>query len=187
LIGSLVRIATAAAIAFSLAVSPAWSRQWKATPEALARDYATINDTRPDGELVLLLWFVPPMIRPETPGASAITGLLRKNIVLMAVDGRLDKASGTLSFQEISGLEARDQNGRTLVPIEKDQLPPATVGAVTVLETAFRQSLGNMGKGTKLFVFDAASVDACGKGRLSVSLANETYTWDTPIPGCSPK
>ncbi len=183
--GNLVRIAVAAVLLCSFfGISPAWSRQWKATPEALARDYAKINDPRADGELVLLIWFVPQMVRADAPGAAQMTVMLRNHIVLMVVDGRLDKATGTMSFQEISGLEAHDQNGHALVPIEKDQLPPTTIGAVTALEAMFRQSLGNMGKGTRLFVFDADRVDSCGNGRLSVSMAHETYTWDTPFPSC---
>jgi hypothetical protein len=36
----------------------------------------------------------------------------------------------------------------------------------------------------KLFVFDGAGIDSCSKGRLSIPLADETYTWDTPFPSC---
>ena len=36
----------------AVAVSTASSRNWKATPDAIARDYATINDARPGGELI---------------------------------------------------------------------------------------------------------------------------------------
>lgn len=187
MMGSFVRTAAITAVVVGSLAAPALSRQWKATPEALARDYATINDTRPNGDLVLLIWFVPQMVRPEAPGYSAMTTMLRRNVMLVAVHARLDKASGTVTFQEINTLDARNQNGRALTPIERDQLPPATIGAVTTIETMFRQSAGNMGKGMKLFVFDGTGVDSCGKGRLSVSVANETYTWDTPFPSCQSK
>jgi hypothetical protein len=63
-------------------------------------------------------------------------------------------------------------------------LPPATAGAVAVVEGMFRQALGAAGKGMKMFVFDAGDVAACKKGGLAVALADETYTWQTPIPGC---
>ena len=153
----------------------------------MAREYAAINDTRPDGELILLIWFVPQMIRPEVPGAATMTSMLRKNVVVVAVHGHLDKTSGTMSFEDINALEAKDQNGRALASVARENLAPTTVGAVTAVETMFRQSLGSMGKGMKLFVFDAAGVDACGEGRLSVALANETYFWDTPFPSCQAK
>jgi hypothetical protein len=51
---------------FSLWRQIAACREWKATPEALAREYATINDSRPGGELILLLWFVPEMAPANT-------------------------------------------------------------------------------------------------------------------------
>lgn len=185
LTGKLVRIA--ALLLCSLAITPVSSRQWKATPEAIARDYATINDTRPDGELILLIWFVPQMVRADAPGAGPMISMLHKTVVLMAVHGRLDRMSGTMSFEDINPLEAKDQNGRLLVPLVRDGLPPVTIGAVTAIETMLRQSLGSMGKGMKLFVYDSEGIDSCGNGRLSVSLANETYTWETPFAGCQAK
>src|SRR5271169_4895514 len=77
----------------AVAVSTASSRNWKATPDAIARDYATINDTRPGGELVLLMWFVPTMVRPDMSGAANLTAMLQKYVVMMVVHGHLDKAS----------------------------------------------------------------------------------------------
>ncbi len=53
------------------------------------------------------------------------------------------------------------------------------------LEAVLRQSLGAYGKGLKVFVFDKGDVDSCQKGQLSVQLAGENYTWETPFPGCS--
>jgi hypothetical protein len=187
LIKNFAMAAATAAAMVALAFSPASARQWKATPEALARDYATINDSRPDGELVVLLWFVPQMIRPDTPGASAATAMLKKYVMLMVVDGHVDKTTGTISFQDVNALEARDQNGKTLDTVARDSLPPANVAVVTAVEALFRQSFGAMGKGMKLFVFDSDGVDPCGKGRLSVAVADETYTWDTPFPSCQAK
>jgi hypothetical protein len=37
----------------------------------------------------------------------------------------------------------------------------------------------------KFFTFDAETVRACEKEKLSVPLAGETYFWETPFPGCS--
>ena len=59
-------VAAAAVTLFALAPNHCLSREWKATPEALAREYATINDSRPGGELILLLWFVPEMAPANT-------------------------------------------------------------------------------------------------------------------------
>lgn len=168
----------------AIGFSTASARIWKATPEAIARDYATINDTRPDGKLVMLMWFVPTMVRPDTPGAATLTAVLQKYVVIMAVHGQLNKTMGSLSFDDVATLEAKDQSNKALAAVARKDLPPTTIGVLTVLETFFRQSLGAMGKGMKMFVFDSGSVDACKRGKLSVPLAGETYTWDTPIPGC---
>jgi hypothetical protein len=164
----------------SLKTAPTTARQWKATPEAITRDYATINDTRPGGELFLLLWFVPQMISPNSPGAEAATTMLRKYVVVMAVHGHLDRPTLKLSFEDITALQASDESGRALTPVAKDDLPPVSIAMLTAMEA----SAGAMGNGMKLFVFDGAGIDSCSKGRLSIPFANETYTWDTPFPGC---
>jgi hypothetical protein len=110
--------------------------------------------------------------------------LCKNTLSLRPVHYRIEKLSGTVTFEEINALEARDANGSPLTPLAREDLPPATISLLTYLETIFRQTLGAMGKGTKVFIFNAGDVDACKEGELSVPLAGETYTWKTPIPGC---
>jgi len=167
-----------------VAVSAVSSRNWKATPDAIARDYATINDARPGGELILLMWFVPTMVRTDMSGAANLMATLQKYVVVMAVHGRLDKASGTFSFDDIDTLQARDQAGRPLNLLAGSAMPPAPTAVLAAVESMFRQSLGAMGKGMKMFVFEAGDVDSCKKGGMSIPYAGETYTWDTPFPSC---
>src|SRR5258708_36851751 len=87
-------VAAAAVAVSSLAPAPALSRMWKATPEAIARDYATINDTRPGGELILLFWFVPRMVQPNIAGGDVAVAMLQKYVVEMAGHGHLDTLPG---------------------------------------------------------------------------------------------
>jgi len=183
-IGRLFCTAAMSAMLTISGLSAASSRSWKATPNAMARDYATINDTRPNGELVMLMWFVPFMVQPNAPGASALMTMLQKYIVVTVVHGHLDKTTGTVSFDDITALEARDQADKPLTLLARNDLPPTTIAALSAMEAVFRQSLGAAGNGMKMFVFQAGDVGACKKGRLSVPMADETYTWDTPIPGC---
>jgi hypothetical protein len=164
--------------------SSASSRIWKATREAKARDYVTINDTRANGDLVLLLWFVPQMVQAGTPGAANFSAILQKYVIMMAVHGHLDKTSGSVSFDDLTTLEARDQAGKPLPLMARKDLPPTTIAALSGMEALFRQSFGAMGNGMKMFVFDSGEVSSCKNGKLSVPLAGETYTWNTPIPGC---
>ncbi len=180
----LLHLTMLAAIMSAAGLSSASSRNWKATPSAIARDYATINDTRPGGEFILLMWFAPTMVQPGATGAPVLTATLQKYVVMMVVHGHLDKTTGTISFDDLNTLDARDQADKPLTLLARSDLPPATTGMLSAVEAMFRQSFGAMGNGMKMFVFEAGAVDACKKGRLSVPLAGETYTWDTPMPGC---
>jgi len=184
----LVASIVVAAVLLSLFVlRPVSARQWRATPDAIARDYATITDTRPNGELIMLMWIVPRMVLPNSPGAAAATAMVQKYVLMVAVHCHLDKTTGIMSFDEIENLEIKDQSGKSLTPVVKADLPPTNTAMLAALEAMFSQSIGAMGKGMKMFVFDGANVDSCKKGQLSVPLANETYTWDTPFPGCDQK
>ncbi|MBV9561681.1 MAG: hypothetical protein JOY90_14715 [Bradyrhizobium sp.] len=166
---------------------PASSRQWKPTPDALARDYATITDARANGELVVLMWIVPRMVQPTATGAAAATAMAQKYVMLVVVRGRLDKATGSMSFDDIDSLDAKDQSGKALTAVSRNDLPPNSTAMVAALEAVFRQSMGAMGKGMKMFIFEGANIDSCKKGQLSVPFGSETYTWDTPFPGCDQK
>jgi hypothetical protein len=174
----------AAIMLLVLGAFPALSRQWKATPEALARDYAAIDDQRSGGELILAMWFVPQMVPANSPGADIAKAMLEKYVVLMVVHGRLQSATGTISFEHVDTLPAMNQSGKPLASVSRDNLPPTNAGMLSALESVLRQTLGPMGNGMKVFVFDAGDVGSCKRGQLSVSFVNETYTWDTPFPGC---
>jgi hypothetical protein len=146
-IARLAHILAAAMTLSSLGAGPAMARMWKATPEAIARDYAVILDSRPSGELVYLIWFVPQIVPPNSPGAEGSAALLRRYIVVAAIHGHLEKPTLKFSFEDVPRLEAADQSGQVLTPIAKSDLPPATVGMLAAVETAVRQSMGAMGNG----------------------------------------
>lgn len=178
-------IAGLAALLLTVGLMPASSRIWKPTPNRLAADYAVINDSRPSGELIFLMWFAAPMVRPDMPNAEQLRALLAKYIFLSVVHSRLDKTTGTFSFENVDAIEARNASGKPLIPVTRTGMSPTTAGAVTIIEKMFSQTLGSMGKGMKMFVFEPGEVDACKKGELTVPFADETYTWETPFPGCS--
>src|SRR5262249_26768731 len=117
------RVALVAAIVSLISFLPASSRQWKTTPEQLARDYAGITDSR-GGETVMLTWFVPQMMLPNSTAAIAMT---QKYVVLMVAHSRMDKATGINSYEDIAALEPKDQNGNMLAAVARNDLPPASV------------------------------------------------------------
>jgi hypothetical protein len=167
-----------AALSFS-----ASSRPWKPTPTQIAGDYASINHNKGNGEFVTIGWWAAPTAAPGTQLAS----LFEKYILISVTRSHLNSnkpANNNLSFDEIDRLETSDQAGNALTPVERDALPPASIGLLATFEAGYRQGLGPRGKGTKFFLFDAGSVRACEKGGISVPLDGETYTWETPFPGC---
>ncbi len=183
-IDRLWKIAAVYSFLFILGCFPASSRVWKPSPEKLAQEYALISDHRAAGEFILLQWFAPTLINQRRADLASFTQMLRQYIVVMVVHARLDEATGSFSFDEIPTLQATDQQNKALPPVSRESLPPTMVGALTGIESMFRQSVGNLGKGMKLFVFDSQGLDSCKKGRLSIPIADEIYTWDTPLPGC---
>jgi hypothetical protein len=123
------RVALTAAIFSLIRFSPASSRQWKTTPELLARDYAGITDSR-GGETVMLTWFVPQMMQPTVTAAIAMT---QKYVILMVDHSTMDKATGINSYEDIAALEPKDRSGKTLAPVARNDLPPASVAMLAGL------------------------------------------------------
>jgi hypothetical protein len=161
--------------------SSAFSRPWKATAIQIASDYAFIAHTKSNSEFVNIRWWAEPTVMPGTP----LAGILQKYIVISAVHYHINPPGGTMSFDDIDTLEVRDSSDTTLTPVPRDALPPVAIATLVGFEATFRQSLGRLGDSTKFFIFDAGTVHACEKGGISVPLAGETYTWETPFPGCS--
>lgn len=163
-------------------LSPAQSRTWSRDPASLAQDYAVINDNRSGGEVVMVLWMVPPLV-PNTPSTQRARDMLEKYVVLGVAHAHIAK-DATMTFDSVTALQARDGNGQPLTSLNENTMPPTVVGALATMKSAFGRSLGALGTGMQWFVFDGGAVHACTKGRMSVPFAGETYTYDTPIPGC---
>lgn len=159
--------------------SPADARPWKPTPQALAQDYAIIYDTRSANELVMVFWLVPQMY-PDIPAAQK---LFDNYVVVAALHGHAGPG-GNLVFDYIDKLEAKDGNGKPLKLLAGADLPLDATQAVTAMGGVMKQTLGALGQGMSFFVFEKGSMQACGKGQLVIPYAGETYTYDTPIPGC---
>ena len=164
------------------ASAPAGARPWKPKAQNLAQDYAQILDVRAQGEVVMLLWFVP-QLAPETPAAGA---LLDKYFILGVVHAR-PGPGGSMLFDAIDPLQIKDANGKPLTLLEGDKLPSDASQLVTAMGGTMKQALGAMGQGMRIFVYDNGGVHACAKGGITIPYAGEVYTYDTPFPGCPAK
>jgi len=164
-----------------LAAMPASARPWKPTPVKMAQDYLLIQDDRGHGEMVMVVWFAPKMAGQEAPAA----GVLDKYVVLAVVHGR--PGMGGLVFDEVKDLAVKDNDGDPLKPIAEKDIPSDLAPFLMTVAMIYKSSLGALGQGIHFFVFEPGKVHSCQKGGLSLDFAGETYTFDTPIPGCDGK
>jgi hypothetical protein len=159
---------------------PAAARPWNPSGHVLAQDYSVITDNRPGHDMAMVFWTTWPMVdnAPQT-----IRDLLDKYVVLGVAHGQLD-VGGKMIFDREEGAQAAGPDGVALKPVDEANYPPTVAGTIAILGGTMRQGMGAMGQGIKFLVFESGDVRACEKGRLSVTYAGQTYTYDTPIPGC---
>jgi hypothetical protein len=120
----------------------------------------------------------------EGSGSSSEREALDEYVVIGLIHGHA-APDGTITFDPAVAPEVSDGNGLALKLVGSDNMPSALVATLTRIQTGFAQYFGALGQGTHWFVFEGGSVHACGKGGMSVLFADEKYTYDTPIPGCT--
>lgn len=175
----MMRIFAAAALTVAAAM-PAQARLWKPEREALAQDYAIITDIRKSHDVITVFWLAPPLA-PGSPGAQLI---LERYVILGVSHVKQDSVTGKTETTNLDAVEAHDGAGKPLVLVEGDKIPPTVAAVITGIGGTARQAMGITGSGMRFFAFEAGNVQACGKGRLTVSYVGEAYIYDTPIPGC---
>jgi hypothetical protein len=159
------------------------ARPWRQQPRDLAIDYSQIIDNRSLEEVVVIWWLIPQLVGDAAPAAAE---MLDDYVIIGVVHGHV-LSGGSMSFDDVPALTASDAGGVPLTPLRDDDMPPAMTGALAGIRASVRQSLGQMGQGMHFFAFEAQTVHACSQGGLAVPFADETYTYDTPIPGCEPE
>jgi hypothetical protein len=112
-----------------------------------------------------------------------IQDVLSRYVVLGIAHGRT-ATTGQMSFDAIADLRIADSTARSLASLPPNAMPPEVAQTIAGLQALARQSLGPIGQGIRWFVFDGSTIHACSSGKMSVPFDGETYTYDTPIPGC---
>jgi len=177
------RLASAALSIALLLGSSATARQWSPDVHASALDYSQIVHVKPTGEVVLLWWVVPEIFMPNANN-QMLLNVLSRYVVIGAAEGR-PGPNGQLAFQNLPPLQIMDQMSRNYAALPDNALPQDVAQAIATLQSLARQSpLGPIAQGMRWFVYQANTINSCMPGRLSVPLGGETYTYDTPIPGC---
>jgi hypothetical protein len=161
------------------------SRLWKATPSQIAGDYASIFHNRGSGDFVTITWLAPP----TATAGSQLVAILEKYVLIAVVHSHtnFNQPTAGITFDDIKTLEARDEGGNLLTPVSENELPTASLGLLAGFEAGYGRGFGTRGGGMKFFLFEAGTIRACERGGISVSFDGETYTWETPFPGCSVK
>jgi hypothetical protein len=154
------------------------ARPWKPAMKQLAIDYATIVDGRNAQDIRIIYWIAPP-----TQDRGPAADLADKYVIIGVARGHIS-LEGSVTFDAIDNLQVKDASARPLHLLTGEEIPPLVAGVVAAMESVFGQTLGAFGKGMHWFVFAGGSVHACGNGGVSIPFAGETYTYDTPFPGC---
>ena len=163
-------------LALALLVAPTSARQWKPTPQQQAADYLTITHNMP-AETGLIAWMASPLVPAPT-----VKPLLDKYVVLSIAHTRR-AVDGTTSWDDIQGVQASDGKGQALKEVPSDQIPPTLVGMIASAEATMRQN--SQGKAKPYWsVWEAGTINACQRGKLIVNYNGESYSYDTPVPGC---
>jgi hypothetical protein len=160
-----------------LSAMPAAARLWKPTPQQAAIDYTVISHNKGADGRVIVQWVA----------STAMTGptmqqLMDKYVVISVAHSR-QGASGVTTYDDIEGVQVTDGQGNALKQVPDDQIPPSLVGMFATSDAIMRRNTQGTGK-QRWSVYESGSVHPCGPGKLQVTYDGETYTWDTPLPGC---
>lgn len=155
---------------------PASARLWKPTPQQQVADYLSITHNKGDGSVVIV-WMASSLV------VGTAKPIMDKYVVLSVARTRRG-VDGVTVWDDVQGVQVSDAAGNALKEVSSDQMPPLLVGMIATSEATMRQS--SQGR-SKIYwgVYEAGSVSACQRGKLVVTFEGESYSYDTPIPGCS--
>ena len=182
-INRLLRSAAFTAIAVGAFMIPASARQWNPDSRGAALDYTQILHSKGTGQVAVVWWVVPETFA-GAPNAQAIQDVLSRYVVVGVAEGRAAPGA-PMSFTPAQDLKIADSSSRQLSPLAANATPPEVAQTIATLQGLARQNLGPIGQGMRWFVFDGSTIHSCQPGKMSVPYGGETYTYDTPIPGCA--
>jgi hypothetical protein len=166
-----------AGLAVLAAALPSQARLWKPTPAQLAGDYTTISHNKGEGGRVMISWVAAPIMT-----GAILKQMMDKYVVLSIVHTRTG-TGGVTSWDDVQGVTVTDGNNQPLKEVPAADMPPMLVGFTASADAVVRQNTQGKAK-NHWAIYEAGSLKACEKGKLLVTYDGETYSFDTPIPGC---
>ena len=179
----LLRSAAFSAIAVLALSTPASARQWSPDARSAAGDYTFILHPKGPGQVVAVWWAVPEALI-GAPNGQTMQDPLSRYVMVGISEGR-GTPGAPMSFTPIQDLKIADASGRQLSPLAANATPPEVAQTIASLQMIARQNFGPIGQGMRWFVFDGSTIHSCQPGKMSVPYGGETYTYETPIPGCA--
>ena len=164
-------------VALLAAAAPAGARLWKPTPVQMAQDYATISHNKGAEGRVVVSWVAASLMTAPT-----MQQLLDKYVVVSIAHTR-QGVGGTTTWDDVEGVQVTDGSGQPLKEVTGDAIPPSLVGFTATVDASLRQSSQARGK-LHWGIYETGAINACQKGKLVVSYDGESYSFDTPMPGC---
>jgi hypothetical protein len=165
-------------LALLVLAAPAGARLWKPTPQQVAVDYTVINHNKGAEGRVIISWMASTLMTAPT-----MKQLVDKYVVLSIVHTR-QGIGGTTDWDDVQGVQVTDGKGQALKELTGDAIPPSLVGVTAGIDAGMRQSTQGKGK-AHWAIYESGPVNACQPGQLVVSYDGESYTFDTPMPGCA--
>src|SRR4051812_8462302 len=174
------RIAVGLSVLSLLISAPASARLWNPTPQQLAQEYSSIAHNKGGtAGRVVIQWIASPAF------TGNVQTLLDRYIVVVMSHSTI-APGGLQQFEDMGGVQVTDAAGQALTEIPRGEAPPVLIGMLAGLEANLSQTTQGKGK-SKIMIFQPGTVRACDKGGLAVLYAGEKYTFETPMPGCTPK
>lgn len=157
-----------------------------------------IVDTHKSDEIVMVVWLSAPYVGAAIEKMPGMQEALDKYVVIGVV--RVRREGNKILLDYGPAAKPSDQDDNPLVRVRGPKVPENIKKLVAITKmgwAAAARSGPSGGQGdilnyaTKFYAtkfrflaFESGNVRACGKGQLRVRYAGETYTYDTPIPGC---
>ncbi len=161
---------------------PAMSRTWKPTPLQAAQDYLTIEHGISDYEHVVVFWYAPEFFGND-PGSAEIRKITQDYLMVALMHFKVDDL-GRFEVFVPEAVSVESDGSEPLTQIPASELPPVTSALVDVMTKTVAGGMGKVGSGMRMFLFDGSSVNSCREGVLSITFNEESYTFETPLPGC---
>ena len=171
-----------AILATILSANVTAARQWKPAPLDAAQDYLKIEHALPGGQRVMIFWIAPQFVK----GASAnprLFKLLDDNMVVAMLHFKFGQ-SGDMKHYNTDSVAVEVKGQGQLSLLSKNSYSSDLTQFTSAFKQLLAKSLGQLGKGLQLRVYDASAVGTCDQGTVWVNYLDEKYEYKTPLPGC---